>query len=178
MELHTEGRAHRMGDDVNTDHIISSSRKKETLDPHRLKDFLFEVSSPGFATTVQDGDVVVAGANFGCGSAMEVAVTTLLAAGVRVVLATSFSRTYYRNALNNGLVPLECDVSGIRHGDRIAVSLSGSEVKVTNVTRGVSIPTRALSPTAQELLEAGGIVALVRKRGGLRAPPPEPLKTP
>ena len=65
MEFRTAGRAHRVGDDINTDHIISSSQKKETLDPHRLKEFLFEVLSPGFAADVEEGDVLVAGANFG-----------------------------------------------------------------------------------------------------------------
>lgn len=170
MAFHTEGRAHRMGDDVNTDHIISSSRKKETLDPHQLKEFLFEGSRPGFAATVEEGDVLVAGANFGCGSAMEVAVTTLMAAGIRVVLASSFARTYYRNALNNGLIPVECDVSGIQERDRIAVSLAGEGVHVTNLTRGVPIRAEPLSETAQELLKAGGIVALLRERGGLRTP--------
>jgi len=167
MEFHTEGRAHRMGDDINTDHIISSSRKKETLDPHRLKEFLFEGSRPGFAATVEEGDVLVAGANFGCGSAMEVAVTTLMATGIHVVLASSFARTYYRNALNNGLIPVECDVAGIEDGDRVTVDLSGEEVHVANLTRGVAIRAERLSEMAQELLGAGGIVALVRERGGL-----------
>jgi len=170
MDFLSEGRAHRLGDDINTDHIISSSRKKETLDPHELKEFLFESSRPGFAATVEEGDVLVAGANFGCGSAMEVAVTTLVAAGIRVVLATSFSRTYYRNALNNGLIPLECDVSEIEDHDRVKVALSGNDVHVTDLTRGVPIHTERLSATAQELLEAGGIVPLIRDRGGLRSP--------
>ena len=170
MEFHTEGRAHRMGDHVNTDDIISSSRKKETLDPHRLKEFLFEGSRPGFAATVEAGDVLVAGSNFGCGSAMEVAVTTLMAAGVRVVVAASFARTYYRNALNNGLIPLEGDVSKVEEGDRIAVTLDGENVLVTDVTRGVSISAKPLSGMALEILGAGGIVPLVRERGGLRTP--------
>ncbi len=172
MEFYAEGRAHRLGDDVNTDHIIASSRKKETLDPHELKEFLFEGSRPGFAATVEEGDVLVAGLNFGCGSAMEVAVTTLMAAGIRVVLAASFARTYYRNALNNGLITLECDVSGIRDLDRLRVTLSGENVHVTNLTRGVPIRTERISGIAQELLEAGGIVPLIRDRGGLRSPLP------
>ena len=168
MEFRAAGQAHRVGDDINTDHIISSSRKKETLDPHRLKEFLFEVLSPGFAADVEEGDVLVAGANFGCGSAMEVAVTTLIAAGIRVVLAAGFSRTYYRNALNNGLIPVECDVSEIQDGDRIEVVLSGEDVRVTNLTRDTRVQAERLSSTAHELLDAGGIVPLIRDRGGLR----------
>ena len=170
MEYRTEGRAHRVGDDINTDDIISSSRKKETLDPQLLKEFLFELSRPGFATEIEDGDVLVAGSNFGCGSAMEVAVTTLVAAGIRVILARSFARTYYRNALNNGLIPLECDVFEIRDRDHIEVVISGREVQVTNLTRNALIRVRPLSPIAHELLRAGGIVSLVRDRGGLRTP--------
>jgi 3-isopropylmalate/(R)-2-methylmalate dehydratase small subunit len=169
MEFRSEGRAHRLGDDVNTDHIISSSRKKETLDPHRLKEFLFEVARPGFATAVKEGDVVVAGANFGCGSAMEVAVTTLLASGIHVILARSFARTFYRNALNNGLIPLECDTSDTRDGDRIEVGVSGGDVRVNNLTTGTPILTKELPPTAQELLDVGGIVPLIRNRGALRS---------
>ena len=168
MEFLTEGSVHRLGDDINTDHIISSSRKKETLDPHRLKEFLFEVSKPGFAAAVNEGDVVVAGANFGCGSSMEVAVTTLIASGIHVILARSFARTYYRNALNNGLIPLECDASDTRDGDRIEVVVSGVDVRVTNLTRRTCIPTEALPPTARELLDVGGIVPLIRGRGALR----------
>jgi 3-isopropylmalate dehydratase small subunit len=120
MDTVQRGRARRFGDDVNTDYIISSTRKRESLDPQVLRHFLFEGIDPAFAASVQPGDVIVAGKNFGCGSAMEIAVTAVLGAGIPMVIAASFSRIYFRNAVNNGLVPVICDTRAIAEGDRYA----------------------------------------------------------
>jgi len=160
------GRARRLGDRINTDYIISSSRKKETLDPHQLKRWLLEAVDPGFAASVRDGDLLVADHAFGCGSAMEVAVTVVLAAGIKAVVAKSFSRTYYRNAINNGLLPVECDTSGIGEGDELALHVDGRSVEVVNATTGAEFQARPLPPFVLEILEAGGLVPYLRTRGG------------
>ena len=167
MILELRGRARRLGDRVNTDYIISSSRKKETLDPHQLKRWLLESVDPGFAASVRDGDLLVADEAFGCGSAMEVAVTVVLAAGIRAVVARSFSRTYYRNAINNGLIPVECDTSGIREGDG-SCSTGGRERRSGGQRdhRRSSSAALPLPPFVLEILEAGGLVPYLRNRGG------------
>jgi len=165
MHVRLEGRARVLGDDVNTDYIITSARKRETIDERVLKQYLLETLDPAFAASVQSGDIVVAGRNFGCGSAMEVAVTVPLAAGIRAVLARSFARTYYRNAINNGLIPVECDTSVIREGDRLIVDV-GSDLTVRDETRGVTIAARALPAHMLRILEAGGLVPYIRAYGG------------
>ncbi len=166
MNRELRGRARRLGDRVNTDYIISSSRKKETLDPHELKQWLLESVDPGFAASVRDTDFLVAGEAFGCGSAMEVAVTVVQAAGIRAVLAKSFSRTYFRNAINNGLIPVECDTSEIRENDLLRLRVSPDGLMIHNTTRGDRIRARALSPFILGILEAGGLVPYLRDRGG------------
>ena len=165
MQIRLEGRARVFGDDVNTDYIITSARKRETIDAQALKRYLLETLDPAFAASVQPGDILVAGRNFGCGSAMEVAVTVPAAAGIRAVLAQSFARTYYRNAINNGLIPVECDTSSIREGHRLVVDL-GAELTVRDETQGVSIAARVLPPHMLRILEAGGLVPYLRAHGG------------
>ena len=165
MQMRLEGRARVFGDDVNTDYIITSARKRETIDERILKQYLLETLDPGFAASVQPGDILVAGRNFGCGSAMEVAVTVPVAAGIRAVLAQTFARTYYRNAINNGLVPVECDTSVIREGDRLVVEL-GAELTVRNETQGLTIAARPLPAHMVRILEAGGLVPYIRVHGG------------
>jgi len=167
------GRARRLGDHVNTDYIISSSRKKETIDPAVLKQWLLEAVDPGFAATVRPGDILVAGEDFGCGSAMEVAVTAVLGAGIRAVVAKSFSRTYFRNAVNNGLIPIECDTTDIAEGDEIEIRISraGIDVVVTPGERAGARIRSVRSATALpgfilEILAAGGLVNYLRDHGG------------
>lgn len=157
-----EGTARRFGDDVNTDYIISSRRKRESLDPQVLKQYLFETIAPKFASSVSSGDILVAGKNFGCGSAMEVAVTAVVGAGIRAVLAQSFARTYFRNAINNGLYPIVCDTSRIAEGAALRIDLAR---QVTVWCNDDAEPILA-SPIPVELLnivDAGGIVPYLNR---------------
>jgi 3-isopropylmalate/(R)-2-methylmalate dehydratase small subunit len=156
------GRARVFGDDVNTDYIITSRRKRETLDPQVLRNYLFEELDPNFASTVEPGDLIVAGKNFGCGSAMEVAATVVLGAGIKAVLARSFSRTYFRNAVNNGLLPLICDTSGIREGDRLTIVESGG-LSIRNERTGASTAAAPVPKIMMDILECGGLVPYFRK---------------
>jgi len=163
------GRARRLGDDINTDYIISSRRKKDTLDGNILRHYLLEDLDPGFAATVRDGDILVAGHNFGCGSAMEVAVTVVLAAGIRVVVARSFARTYWRNAVNNGLLLITADTDAlhdaIHEADAVALHLTGSSVSL-HVGEGVGsarvIPCEPVPEIVLTIRDAGGLVPYLR----------------
>ena len=168
MKIELEGRARLVGDNINADYIITSSRKRETIDAAVLRQYLLEVVDPTFAASVREGDLIVAGRNFGCGSAMEVAATVILAAGIRAVLAQSFSRPFYRNAINNGLLPIECDTSRIQEGDTIAARLVGDNIEVRSLTRGDIVFGTALPPIGLAILECGGLVEAVRRFGSIR----------
>ena len=163
-DLRLEGRARIVGDDVNTDYIITSRRKRDSLDPKVLRRYLLETVDPAFAASVRPGDILVAGKNFGCGSAMEVAATVVLGAGIPAVLATSFSRTYYRNAINNGLFPIICETSGISEGDTLAIA-ADRDITVRNETTGQSVVAQSLPPIVRRIVMAGGLVPYFRQHG-------------
>lgn len=159
------GRARLLGDDVNTDYIISSRRKRVTIDADELRPYLLEDYDKALGDSIVGGDVFVAGSNFGCGSAMEVAVTVVRAAGVSCVLAKSFARAYYRNAINNGLMPVICDTDGIDEGDDVRVFVDQGALKVRNVSKNVDIDGGSLSPIMLDILQAGGLTPYLRKHG-------------
>ena len=173
MAIELQGRARVLGDDINTDYIIASTRKRDTLDEQILKRYLLETVDSGFAATVKPGDILVAGSNFGCGSAMEIAVTVILAAGIKAVLARSFSRTFFRNAVNNGLLAVECDTTGILEGDALSVSASETAVLVTDASRGLRVGARPLPGMMSEILAVGGLVEYVRLGHWARPAPSE-----
>ncbi len=167
--LPLSGRARLLGDDVNTDYIISSRRKKETIDPTVLREYLLEDLDPAFAASVLPGDILVGGKNFGCGSAMEVAVTVVLGAGIRAVIAKSFSRTYLRNAINNGLLPVVVDTSTVREGDRVSLDLDSENRLMLNGVRGAPIACDPIAPFIFDVIETGGLVPYLRLHGGYPA---------
>ncbi|KUK35906.1 MAG: 3-isopropylmalate/(R)-2-methylmalate dehydratase small subunit [Clostridia bacterium] len=161
MEL--RGRAHCFGNDVNTDYIISGKYKFKTLDMKELAQHVMEDLDPDFARKVQPGDFVVAGRNFGCGSSREQAPLALLNAGVGAVLAQSFARIFYRNAINTGLPVVVCDTSSIRSGDELVVNLETGVLK--NLTQGTETPIKPLPPFMLKILADGGLVEHFRKYG-------------
>ena len=161
------GRARVFGDDINTDYIITSRRKRDSIDPQVLRQYLFEEIDPRFAASITPGDLIVAGKNFGCGSAMEVAVTAVLGAGIRAVLARSFSRTYYRNAVNNGLLPVICETSEINEGDQLSI-ISNDAMTIRNLTTGQTIAASPVPKIMMDILDAGGLAPYFRKYGDFK----------
>jgi 3-isopropylmalate/(R)-2-methylmalate dehydratase small subunit len=158
------GIAHKFGDDINTDYIIASKRKRDTVDPRKLAKFLMEDIRPGFGETVKPGDFLVAGENFGCGSAMEIAPLVVLGAGIQSVLAKSFARTFFRNAVNLGLLLLTCDTDRIHPGDQLELDLKSQ--KVRNLTQKTEISFQPLRPLMMKIVQAGGIISYLESEEG------------
>ena len=161
MQHVIEGRAWVFGDHVNTDQILPGKyldRPMEEVGKYALTGL--DETFPG---RVQPGDLIVAGVNFGCGSSREAAVMALKQAGVAAVIARSFARIFFRNAINNGLpAVIITDTTGIRPGDRIRIDLTARTV--TNLRTGEAWPIQNLTGTSQEILRAGGIVAYTLAR--------------
>lgn len=158
-----KGTAHRFGDDVNTDYIISGKYKFKTLDMKELASHVMEDLDPGFASRVRPGDFLVAGRNFGCGSSREQAPLAILYAGVGAVLAKSFARIFYRNAINTGLPVVECDTEQIRAGDELEVDLAAGTVR--NLSQGTVLPIKPLPPVMLKILADGGLAEHLKKHG-------------
>jgi 3-isopropylmalate/(R)-2-methylmalate dehydratase small subunit len=165
--IRLDGRARRLGDNINTDYVIASTRKRDTIDEQILKQWLLETLDPAFAASVLPGDIIVAGHNFGCGSAMEVAATVILAAGIKTVIAQSFSRTFYRNAINNGLIPVQCDTSRFEEGDALSVILDGSALSVENHANALTLTCPPLTGIVLDILDHGGLVPYMKEHRAL-----------
>ena len=161
------GNAHKFGNDINTDYIIASKRKRDTVDPQKLARFLMEDIRPGFGETVRPGDFLVAGENFGCGSAMEIATLVIVGAGIRAVLAKSFSRTFFRNAVNLGLLLLVCDTDRIGAQDQVELDLERGQIR--NLTRKTTIPFQPLPDLMSRIVQAGGVIAFLESQEGRAA---------
>jgi 3-isopropylmalate/(R)-2-methylmalate dehydratase small subunit len=156
-----KGKAHKFGDDINTDYIMSSRHRTQTLDYTQLAQHLMEDIRPGFYANVRPGDFIVAGKNFGCGSSREYAPKIIKAGGLAVILAKSFARIFYRNAINLGLPLMECDTDQIIEGDILRVNLARGEI--VNETRGCSIQANPLPEFMVTLLNEGGTANFIRK---------------
>lgn len=158
------GKAHKFGDDINTDYIISGKYKFKTLDMSELARHVMEDLDPDFYQKIANGDFIVAGRNFGCGSSREQAPLAIKYAGISAVLAGSFARIFYRNAINTGLPVIECDTDAIEPGDELEVDLEAGVVY--NRTRSVEIKITPLPRVMLKILNDGGLVAHFRRYGG------------
>lgn len=157
------GKAWVYGDDVNTDYILPG-RYMELTDPREIARHAMEGIDPTFVADVRPGDVVVGGRNFGCGSSREHAPLALRYSGVYCVLAESYARIFYRNAINIGLPALECPgiTGAVGKGDQLEVDLSGGIV--VNSTKGVTLRFTPLPTFMLEVLNAGGLVPYLKGR--------------
>jgi 3-isopropylmalate/(R)-2-methylmalate dehydratase small subunit len=154
-------KAWTFGDSLNTDEIIPA-RYNITIDPSELAKNVFCEIKPAFAKEVQPGDVVVGRANFGCGSSREHAPIAIKGSGVKCVVAASFARIFFRNAINIGLPILECPEAAerIREGDQIEVDLSSGTIR--NLTREEIYQANPLPEFVLKIVAAGGMVAFLK----------------
>ena len=157
------GKAHKFGNDVNTDYVISGKYKFKTLDMKELAKHVMEDLDPDFYNKVQEGDFIVAGTNFGCGSSREQAPWAVIYAGVGAVIAKSFARLFYRNAINCGLPLIECDTDQINPGDELEVDLVGGVLH--NRTSGKELEITPLPKVMLKILQEGGLAAHFQKYG-------------
>lgn len=157
-----EGAVHKYGRDVDTD-VIIPARYLTTSDPAELAKHCLEDLDSEFVKKVQPGDIIVAEENFGCGSSREHAPICIKAAGVSVVIAKSFARIFYRNAINIGLPIMECPeaVDAINNGD--VVEVDADTGVIADKTTGLTFQAQPFPPFLQEIIEEGGLVARTKK---------------
>lgn len=162
-----KGKVWKFGSNVNTDEIIPA-RYLNTSDPAELARHCMEDADPEFVRKMSAGDVIMAEDNFGCGSSREHAPLAIKTAGISCVVARSFARIFFRNAINTGLPIIECPqaVAGTEAGDELEVDLAAGVVR--NLTRGGRWQVAAFPAEMQQIIAAGGLMNFVKdKVGGL-----------
>ena len=162
------GHAWIFGDDISTDHIAPGRLFHLRTDLPELAKHVMEDADPGFAQKVSPGDFIVAGRNFGLGSSREHAPRIIKLAGVGAVLAQSFARIFFRNAINVGLPVLQCDTSAIGDGDELEVDLTAGRVR--DLSTGGDVSFVPLPEVMVTILRDGGLVEHLKKHGGFALP--------
>jgi 3-isopropylmalate/(R)-2-methylmalate dehydratase small subunit len=162
------GRAWTFGDNISTDHIAPGRLFHLRTDLPALAKHVMEDADPGFAAAMAPGDFIVGGRNFGLGSSREHAPRIIGLAGVGAVLARSFARIFFRNAINVGLPALVCDTAAIAAGDELLLDLAAGELR--DLTKDLVIPFVALPEVMVTILADGGLVAHVKQHGGFALP--------
>ena len=158
-----KGTVHKYGANVDTD-VIIPARHLSLSEPKDLAKHCMEDIDAEFVKKVKPGDIIVAGANFGCGSSREHAPLAIKAAEISCVIASSFARIFYRNALNIGLPILECEeaVKNTDNGDVLEVELSTGEIK--NLTKGKHFTAKPYPPFMLELISSGGLIEYTKRK--------------
>lgn len=158
-----KGKVHKYGDNVDTD-VIIPARYLNTSDPAELASHCMEDIDADFVKNVKSGDIIVAEENFGCGSSREHAPIAIKESGISCVIAKTFARIFYRNAINIGLPILQCPeaVDAINAGDEAEVDTTTG--KVTNLTTGKSFQAMPFPEFMQKLIEAGGLITYAREK--------------
>ena len=153
----------KFGNDINTD-VITPGRYTVTTDKKRLGEIAFIEYRPEFGKCVKDGDVIVAGSNFGCGSSREHSPVAIKAAGINAVIAKSFARIFFRNSINIGL-PLfvSDDADKIDDGDEVEVNAETGEIR--DKTKNVTLKAKPLPEFMQKIVNKGGLVNFLRSGG-------------
>jgi 3-isopropylmalate/(R)-2-methylmalate dehydratase small subunit len=159
MESVIEGRVFKFGDNINSD-IIIPGRYLIYIDRERLGQHAFEMLGEGYPDTLRTFDILVAGRNFGCGSAREQAATAIQGLGVKAVVASSFARTFYRNAINDGLPIVECPdlYAAVQEGDRIRIDLEAGKIQLA----GKEYPFPKMPESVRKILELGGLAEYLK----------------
>ena len=165
--MNAHGTAHKYGDHVDTD-VIIPARYLNTQSHEELAAHCMEDIDRDFPAKNRPGDIMVAGLNFGCGSSREHAPIAIKAAGVSCVIAATFARIFYRNAINIGLAILECPAAsaGISDGDQVAVDFDTGVIN--NVTKGETYQAEPFPPFIKDMIEKGGLMASLRAKEAAR----------
>ena len=162
-----KGKVHKYGADVNTD-VIIPARYMSLVEPAELAEHCMEDIDSEFLNRVELGDIMVATTNFGCGSSREHAPLAIKASGISCIIAKSFARIFFRNAINIGLPLLECEeaVDNIQAGDVVEVDLSTGNIK--NLNSGQTFTAKPYPDFMGELIAAGGLIEYTKKRLAIR----------
>ena len=158
-----QGKAFKFGDNISTDHIAPGRLFHLRSNLPELAKHVLEDADPEFASKMSKGDFVVGGNNFGLGSSREHAPQIIKIAGVGAVLAKSFARIFYRNAINIGLLLIECDTDKINAGDELEVDIK--QGYVYNKTQDIKLPFPPLPEVMIKLLNEGGLIEHIKKHG-------------
>jgi 3-isopropylmalate/(R)-2-methylmalate dehydratase small subunit len=159
------GPTYRFGDNLSTDDVIAGKYKHRTIDLDELSEHIMENVRPRFHDEVRVGGFIVAGTNFGCGSSREQAPAIIKHVGVTAVVAQSFARIFFRNAINIGLLLLTCDTDGIEEGDELTYDRARDLISIPG--KQLERETGGVPADIVDIVQAGGLLAYIRERGTL-----------